>query len=172
MDNTALLIIDVQMGLFSRSTPIYNANKLLENINQLITRAHQTGAPVFFIQHSNKKTLIKGSRNWEIHPRLIPSDEDLIIQKCHGNAFKKTTLRSELESKRIKKLVIAGLVTQGCVKATCIGAKDLGYMVNLVRDGHSNYSKDAAKIIEEWHQRLGEAGVELMSTQEITFQEE
>jgi nicotinamidase-related amidase len=70
------------------------------------------------------------------------------------------------------RLVITGLVTHGCVKATCIGAKDLGYKVVLVRDGHSNYRKDAAKIIEEWNQRLGDGGVELLSTHEISFQEE
>jgi nicotinamidase-related amidase len=172
MDDTALLIIDIQMGLFNRSTPIYNAQQLLGNINQLIARAHHNDSPVFFIQHSNKKTLIKGSRNWEIHPHIKPSDKDLIIHKRHGNAFRETVLRSELESKNVMKLVITGLVTHGCVKATCIGAKDLGYKVVLVRDGHSNYSKNAAKIIEEWHQRLGEVGVELMSTQEIDFQEE
>jgi hypothetical protein len=35
--NTALLVIDVQKGLFEKSIPIYDAEKLLENINHLMT---------------------------------------------------------------------------------------------------------------------------------------
>ena len=75
-----------------------------------------------------------------------------MIHKLHGNAFERTNLKDILEFKGIKGVVITGLVTQGCVRATCIGANSLGYRVILVEDGHSNYSKDADKIIEEWNQ--------------------
>lgn len=35
--NTALLIIDVQSELFQKSSPIYKAKELLENIQALLT---------------------------------------------------------------------------------------------------------------------------------------
>ena len=35
----ALLVIDVQQGLFKKSAPIYMADRLLENINALANRA-------------------------------------------------------------------------------------------------------------------------------------
>src|SRR5512140_786860 len=57
---TALLVIDIQKGLFEKSTPIYKAELLLKNINTLINKARQEGIPVFFIQHSSSKTLEKG----------------------------------------------------------------------------------------------------------------
>jgi nicotinamidase-related amidase len=41
MNNMALLVIDVQQGLFKKKTPIYKADELLQNIISLVDRAHQ-----------------------------------------------------------------------------------------------------------------------------------
>jgi len=86
----ALLIIDVQQGLFEKSTPIYKADALLKNIGTLVDRAHRAGAPVFYVQHSDKRFLVKGSDRWQLHPRLHPLDTDHIIHKQHGNASEDT----------------------------------------------------------------------------------
>jgi nicotinamidase-related amidase len=166
---TALLVIDVQQGLFKRSTPIYQAEVLLKNINTLVERAHCASTPVFYIQHSNQKILLYGSQDWKIHPALHPLETDGVIHKLHGHAFEETSLKEELDSRDIGKVVVTGLVTQGCVRATCIGAEELGYKVVLASDAHSNYHKQAAKIIEEWNQKLGEKTVELKSTGVIDF---
>ena len=169
---TALLIIDVQRGLFVKSTPIYKADALLKNIGALVDRAHRAGAPVFYVQHSDKRALVKGSDDWQLHPNLHPLDTDCIVHKLHGNAFEATTLGQELSAKNIGSVVIAGLVTHGCVRATCLGAKELGYRVILAQDGHSSYSQQAAKLIEEWNQTLSEKMIELKSTHEIRFHSE
>ena len=166
---TALLVIDVQKGLFEKSIPIYDADKLLENINHLIDSAHQSGVPVFFIQHSNNTALPEGSDAWRIHPQLQPAACDYIIHKRHPNAFEGTTLGKELGSRQIKSLVITGLVTHGCVKATCIGAHELGYKVILVKDGHSNFHRKAREVIDEWNQKLSQGFVELKATHEIVL---
>lgn len=165
----ALLVIDVQQGLFEKSTPIYRAGELLQNIQTLIERAHGSDTPVFFIQHSNDSFLAYGSAGWQLHPQLQPTETDLLIHKQHGNAFEKTPLRQELEARHIKTVVVTGLVTHGCVKATCLGAKELGYQVILVSDAHSNFHKKAASMVEEWNQKLSEAGVELCPTQAVQF---
>jgi len=93
----ALLVIDVQQGLFERSTPIYNAEQLLHNLNALIRGARRAGVPVFFIQHANKSTLVEGSGAWQLHPQIQPLRTELIIHKQHGNAFEETVLQEELE---------------------------------------------------------------------------
>jgi nicotinamidase-related amidase len=164
----ALLVIDVQKGLFKKSTPIYEAEQLLGNINTLIRRAERAGAPVFYIQHANKM-LVGGTDDWELHPELERLQTGVAIHKRHGNAFQDTNLREELESRGIRQVVITGLVTHGCVRATCIDAKGQGYEVILVRDGHSSYSKQAAKLIAEWNEKLSEGTVELRVTEEIAF---
>lgn len=68
--NTALLVIDVQQGLFERSTPVYQAKTMLDNINFLVDSAHQMGVPVIYIQHSNEKTLKLGTPEWKFHPEI------------------------------------------------------------------------------------------------------
>ncbi len=165
----ALLVIDVQQGLFEKSTPIYKAEQLLHNIHALVDRAHLSGVPVFYVQHSDLKSLVKGSPEWQLHVQLEPLNKDFIIHKQHGNAFEDTALDESLRARNIPTLVVTGLVTHGCVRATCIGARQLGYRVILVKDAHSSFSKQAPQLIEEWHRKLEAMGVELLETAEIAF---
>lgn len=158
----ALLVIDVQQGLFRKSTPIYRAEPLLNTIATLIDRAHAAGALVVYIQHASAKVLPFGSADWQLHPRLHPGEGDLVVHKHHGNAFEDTSLHAELAGRGVGRVVVTGLVTHGCVKATCLGGLELGYEVVLAEDGHSSYSKDAARLIEEWNRKLGAAGAQVV----------
>lgn len=166
---TALLVIDVQQGLFEKTTPIYQSNRLLENLCTLIERAHRAGAPVIYIQHNNTSFLAPGAAGWQLHPGLSPLPAEPVIQKRHGNAFEDTTLAAELAVRRVGALVVTGLVTHGCVKATVEGALALGYRVTLAADGHSNYHKQAAGVIEEFNRMLEAGGAEVRNTSEIEF---
>lgn len=168
---TALLVIDVQQALFSRPTPIHLADKLLNNINTLIAKWDQAGGLVVYIQHSNKNMLVKDTPDWEIHPEIKIIKAGSRIYKQHGNAFEQTELHDLLSSRGMDQIVITGLVSQGCVMRTCRGALSLGYQVILVEDGHSNYSKDAAGIIQEWNQQLADEGAILLATDRITLKE-
>ena len=168
-ENVALLVIDVQKGLFHRVHPIYKAEELLENINSLVNRCHENGVPVYYIQHSNKSSLVEGSEAWELHPEIQPEDADVIIHKRYGSAFQDTPLAEELTKKGVSIIVITGLVTHGCVRATCLGALDLGYKVILVADGHSNFNKNATKYIKKWNKVLQRNGAELLMTEEVQF---
>jgi nicotinamidase-related amidase len=166
---TALLVIDVQQGLFRKSTPIYRAEPLLNTLTTLIERCRAAGVPVIYIQHASDKVLPFGSADWQLHPRLRPSEKDLIVHKQHSNAFEGTPLHILLVERGVGNVIVTGLVTHGCVKATCLGALALGYAVTLAEDGHSSYSKDAAQLIQEWNHKLGEAGVMVAPASQIAF---
>jgi nicotinamidase-related amidase len=168
-NKTALLVIDVQRDLFAKSTPIYLAQGLLANINRLVERAHSAGAPVVFVQHGNDKTLLEGSEGWQLHQALHPAATDTMVRKTHGNAFEETPLDSLLKERGVTGVVICGLVTHGCVKATCLGALELGYRATLASDVHSSYSKDAARLIEEWNGKLGQAGARVAASADVAF---
>jgi nicotinamidase-related amidase len=168
-DGMALLVIDVQTALFERSTPIYKADDLLRNIMTLIQRAREAGTPVFYVQHANEKLLPEGSEGWQLHPQLQAVPPDALIHKCHGSAFQETQLKEFLDVRNVGTLVITGLVTHGCVKATGQDALKQGYTVILTEDAHSSYSKDAARLIEEWNGKLGEAGATVLPTEEVDF---
>lgn len=167
--DTALLVIDVQRGLFKKSTPIYQADELLKNIGALVDRAHRAGAPVFYVQHSDKRDLSEGSEGWQLHPQLHPTDTDHVIHKRHASAFQETDLEKALEARHIKSLVVTGLVTHGCVRATCIDAHRRGYKVILVKDGHGNFHKHAAELVKEWNQKLSERGIQIKPARETDF---
>jgi nicotinamidase-related amidase len=169
MSTTALLVIDVQRELFAGSTPIYQAEALLANINLLVERAHAAGAPVVYIQHSSPKHLLLESDGWQLHPALRPTDIDLMVRKTEGNSFEQTTLDADLKERGVMQVVVTGLVTHGCVKATCLGALELGYKAILVSDAHSSRSKDAARLIEEWNEKLGKAGATVVCARDVVF---
>jgi nicotinamidase-related amidase len=166
---SALLVIDVQRALFKKSAPIYQGGQLLARINHLVERAREAGAQVIYIQHANDSFLAAGTEGWQLHSELNVEDRDLIIHKSHGNAFEATTLEEELEAQGIKHIIVCGLVTHGCVQATCLGGLKEGYRVTLVDDAHSSWSKDAAQKIIEWNQKLAGLGVEVKSSREIEF---
>lgn len=167
--NTALLVIDVQRGLFAKSTPVYHGQQLLDTINGLVARAHEAGAPVAFVQHENESYLAPGTDDWQLHSSLEPLQGDLRIRKRHGSSFQDTDLKAELAARGVTRVVIAGLVSHGCVKATCEDALRLGYETVLVRDGHSSYSRDAAQLIETWNQRLELEGAAVVLASEVEF---
>jgi nicotinamidase-related amidase len=127
---------------------------------------------VYFIQHSNKKTLLEGSDNWKFQPGLNVAKDDFVIPKIHGNAFKDTILKQEVDSHGIRNIVITGLVTNGCVRATSIAGYELGYRVILVEDGHSSYIKGASTLIQDWNRKLGQDYVDLYPASEISFSDE
>ena len=165
----ALLVIDVQKGLFDRPTPIYQADLMLANIKTLIQGARRAQVPVLFIQHSNETPLKYGSASWQLHPAIQPLPGEAIIHKLEGNAFLGTNLGPELEKRQITSLTVCGLVTHGCVKATTLGALEAGYQVLLVSDAHSNFSKDAPKLVKKWNQILSQKGARLAETRDVTF---
>jgi len=166
----ALLIIDVQRGLFSKPIPVYNADELLDNILDLVDRAHAAGVSVIYIQHCNEKTLIKGSGSWQLHRRLHAEAEDIRLFKENSNAFTETELSDILISRGVEWIVACGLVTHGCVESTCLGGLKEGYQVLLAGDAHSNFSKDAAKLIKKWNKLLADKGVVVEDTADISFQ--
>lgn len=177
LSNTALLIIDLQEGLFLDSeNPIYEENQLLETIEGLIERAHSTDAPVFFIQQCGKKghLLEAGTPTWQIHHKIKHSDSDVIIHKRTPDSYHETNLQNELDARGIRKLVITGIHTAYCVDTTCRRAYILGYDVVLVKDGHSTVDTDflgAAKTIEHHNEVMGYRFADVIPAADIDFNE-
>jgi len=166
---TALLVIDVQKGLFEKGTPVYNADQLVDNIRGLVDKAHAAGAAVFFIQHCTEGDLARNSHGWELHARLQPTQKDHYLFKEKSDSFEETDLDEKLKALGIENVVVTGLVTHGCVKNGCLGAKEHGYHVTLVGDGHSSFSAKASKLIEEWNEKLSAEGVLVKPATEISF---
>jgi nicotinamidase-related amidase len=169
--NTALVIIDVQMGMFDEDEPVYNGEKLLQTLSGLIDRARQTDVQVVYIQHNNKR-FVEGGPAWPIHPSVTPLAGDVIVQKRTPDSFHKTNLGDELEKLGIKHLVVGGIQTEYCVDTTCRRAHSLGYDITLVEDGHSTWDNKhitAEQVIAHHNATLDGWAVTLKPAKDIQF---
>ncbi|TJY40987.1 cysteine hydrolase [Cohnella pontilimi] len=157
--DTALLVIDVQVGMFSEAYPIYDGDGLLDRVNRLIVQARTSQVPVIYVQHNEEagEQLETNTPDWQIHPAIAPAPGDLIIQKRTPDSFNETNLQHELESLGIKKLVLTGMQTDFCVDATSQRAHRLGYEVTVAEDAHSTFSQgdqSAEQIILQYNEQF------------------
>jgi len=174
MNDTALLIIDMQVGNFSEPNPIFKADELLAKVKSLVAKARSAKIPIVYIQNNGRKGDPDeyGTQGWKIHPSIATIEGNLVIQKRTPDAFHETNLHRELESRGIKRLVFAGLQTEYCVDTTCRRAFSLGYEVILVKDAHSTWdssSLTAQQIIEHHNSVLGGWFATLKNEIEIEF---
>jgi len=174
MSDTALLIIDMQVGNFSHPDPVYKGDELLEKVKNLIARARSVQIPIVYVQNNGGSgdPDAYDTPGWEIHPSIARVERDVVVQKQTPDAFHKTNLHSELESRGIKELVIAGLQTEYCIDTTCRRAFSLGYTVTLVKDAHSTWNSShftAQQIIEHHNRVLGGWFATLKNEREIEF---
>jgi len=62
----------------------------------------------------------------------------------------------------VSTLVLCGLVSNGCVRATCLGGMELGYRVILAADAHSSWRRETAQIIASVNAEMLEQGAEVL----------
>ena len=172
--DTALLVIDVQNGMFADDDSVFQGDLLLATIHDLVGRARAAGVPVIHVQHHGGPghPLQPGSEAWRIHPAIAPVDGELVVGKREPDCFFETTLQRELADRGINKLIVAGIQTELCVDTTCRRAASLGYETTLVTDGHSTWDSrtlSAAQIIAHHNDTLNGWFVTPKSASQIVF---
>ncbi|GAC1354693.1 MAG: cysteine hydrolase family protein [Ktedonobacteraceae bacterium] len=145
MNNTALLIIDTQVGLIE---PAYKGKEVLDNINILLAQARAAHTPVIYVQHDGPQGhgLEVGTPAWSIHPAIAPHPGELIVHKRASDSFYDTILKHELEAQGVQRLVVAGGATEMCVDTTIRRATVEGYDVTLVSDAHTTDDYEGAVL--------------------------
>jgi len=145
MTRTALLVIDVQRGIFTGKRPTPRWPEILERIGALAARAAAAGVPVVYVQHDGAPghRLEVGGEGWQLDPVLARTVPAVVCRKTACDAFFETTLQEELERRGIERLVVAGCMTQFCVDTTCRRAVSLGYDVVLAADAHATADSGA-----------------------------
>jgi nicotinamidase-related amidase len=173
MDDAAFLIIDAQVNMFTEGNSVFEGEKILNTLSRLIAQARTAHLPIIYLQNNGGEgdPDIPGTPGWQIHPAVTPDKGDIIIQKHTPDSFHETNLQSELESRHIHNLIVAGMQTDYCVNATCRRAHELGYGVILVQDAHSTYDDDeltASQIIAQYNDKLREK-IKVKAANNISF---
>jgi len=145
----ALLIIDVQRGLFDPAPRPFEATVVVDRINELSTRAHAAGVPVVFVQHERPEGLLAhGSESWQLEGRLIVRTGDEVIRKTTPDSFHRTGLQELLSQRDISQLVVCGYASEFCVDTTVRRAAAMGYPVLIAADAHTTHDKAHASAAQ------------------------
>lgn len=176
--NTALLVIDVQVGIIDH-VPSNNKDRFLANINNLIAKARAASVPVIYVRHDGGKgdPLEAHTPGWAIHQSVAPAEGEPIVDKRSCSSFYDTPLQMMLMETGISHLIVTGCMTEFCVDTACRHATTLGFDVTLVSDGHATHDNDlfkADQIIAHHNRALygfnsGENTVTVKPAREIEF---
>jgi len=174
MAKQALLLIDIQQGMFGPDEICHQPDRLLANAADLLARARAGGVPVFFVQHCEDAgaALAHRSAGWQIHPKVAPRAGEPVTEKWACSSFYNTDLDQKLRAAGIGSLVIAGLQTEFCVDTASRVAQSLGYKVTLAADAHSTFDNavlTAEKIITHHNRVLSGIVENVVPTAEIRF---
>lgn len=147
----ALLIVDFVMAYLDKDSPLYaGAEDALASNERLLSAARAAGVPVIFTNVVYQtggadgglfykkipalSAFDKGSPLGDFPPTLRPEAGELVISKQFASAFFGTNLAAALRDKQIDTLLITGMSTSGCVRATALDALQHGFAPFVVRD--------------------------------------
>lgn len=142
----ALLVIDVQRGLFDTAPRPDEADAMVDRINALAARARAAGVPVVFVQHEEPppSELAHGSPGWCLERRLVVESTDAHVRKTTPDSFLRTDLGALLERWGTEQVVVCGYASEFCVDTTTRRAAALGYPVVIAADAHTTHDKPHA----------------------------
>ncbi len=147
----ALLIVDFVMAYLDETSPLYaNVDLALASNERLLAAARAASIPViftnvvyqpggvdgglFYKKIPSLSVFVQGSPFGAFPPSLEPRDGETIISKQFASAFFGTSLAETLARDGIDTLLITGLTTSGCVRATALDALQHGFAPFVVRD--------------------------------------
>lgn len=144
MNQTALLLVDVQQGFDEPYWGRRNNPQAEANMARLLAWQRGLGAPVFHVKHNSvnpASPLFPGKAGNAIHRAVTPLAGEPVIEKNVNSAFIGTDLQAQLQAAGIRNLVVVGLTTDHCVSTTVRMAGNLGFNVVLVSDATATFDK-------------------------------
>ncbi len=147
----ALLMIDFCQGYFDPSCDLYSGvEDALASALRVRTKARAAGIPVILTNVVYHPTAIDGGRFYEKaaplrhflagNPMgawpagLVPHTDELVISKQYPSAFFGTSLASTLTALGIDSVLLTGLTTSGCIRASCVDAMSHGFRTTVIAD--------------------------------------
>jgi maleamate amidohydrolase len=147
----ALILIDFVQGYFDPECDLYSGvEDALASALRVREAASAADVPVILTNVVYHPQALNGGRFYEkakplryflegspmgAWPQgLEPRPEELVVSKQYPSAFFGTSLASTLTSLGIDSVLLTGLTTSGCVRATCIDAMSHGFRTAVVEE--------------------------------------
>ncbi|WP_426339182.1 cysteine hydrolase family protein [Pseudoduganella sp. S-14] len=144
MQNTALIIVDMQVGMSWPGPGERNNHQAEQVIAGLLGRWREHGAPVVHIRHMSRtpgSPFWPGQRGAEFQPALAPEANEHIVEKNVPDAFINTGLERWLHARGISSVLLVGVSTNNSVEATARTAGNLGFKTYVAADGCYAYAQ-------------------------------
>lgn len=147
----ALVLVDFAHAYFDPECPLYaEVDDALASALRIRELAHELGIPVVLTEVFLQKGGINGGRFFEkarplgafitgkstaaFAKGLEPREDEIIISKQYPSAFFGTSLASTLTAMGVDNVVLTGLTTSGCVRASCVDSMSHGFITTVVAD--------------------------------------
>jgi nicotinamidase-related amidase len=150
----ALLVIDMQVDFLTPSFPLYVAGgpAIVPAVHQVIERARSANVTIVHVKRQHRPTgvdidlsrqelfaqtgglLVAGTTGAQEVSPLEPATTDLTVVKTRWSAFFGTNLDLLLRRLQIHELVLTGVQTPNCIRATATDALSLDYVTTVLSD--------------------------------------
>ncbi|WP_137121195.1 isochorismatase family protein [Segeticoccus rhizosphaerae] len=147
----AVLAIDMMRAYFDEQSPFcLPSTSCLDSASRVLAAARATGvlvvhtrveygpkgvdAGVFLRKVGGLAQLIGPGPMSELMPQVAPADGELVVVKQYASAFFGTSLASTLVSAGVDTVVVLGVSTSGCVRASAVDALQYGFVPLVVRE--------------------------------------
>jgi maleamate amidohydrolase len=150
----ALILIDFAQAYYDPSAPLFGGDgcrHALDSALRLRAIAHSCRLPVvltevkyrkggadggvFFRKAPPLSCFVEGEATQAFADELTPRDDEYVVTKQYPSSFFGTSLAASLTSAGVDTLVLTGVTTSGCVRATCVDSMSHGFVTLVVREG-------------------------------------
>ncbi|QFU84627.1 isochorismatase family protein [Natronorubrum aibiense] len=150
-DRPALLVIDLINAFTDPDTSLgSDVADVLEQTERLLAAFREHDLPRYFTTVAFEESygdagrfiekvpalreLRLGTEAVEVDDRIEPVGDERVILKKYASAFFGTDLETELTTQRVDTLVLAGVTTSGCIRATAVDSLQHGYRTIVPED--------------------------------------
>jgi nicotinamidase-related amidase len=152
----ATVFIDLQVDFFSHERLRRNRKLLTSNANALATSARRYGSPVIWVKQihaadlhdaslevkrGSHRIVIDGTEGAGLLPELQLLHSDSVLIKKRYSAFFRTDLDAILVRHACKTIIVAGINTHACVRATVVDAYQRDYGVWIASECVDSYDE-------------------------------
>ncbi|WP_439623111.1 hydrolase [Shinella sp.] len=168
---TAVVVIDLQMGVVNRKTVPHAAATVVANTARLLAKAREVGIKpilVYVDSSSDGNDFVKPDCDRPTSRDGLPADysvlaseldrqpEDLVVMKRNWGAFYGTDLELQLRRRGYTTIILCGIATEFGVESTARDAFERGFNQVFVSDAMTAFSQISHdNAIERIFPRLG-----------------
>jgi nicotinamidase-related amidase len=162
----ALLVVDMCRGFIDTSSPLgFECKELIQANIVLVDRFREMNLPIIFTTTIYRDVseasvfrskipalniLKPGSEETSFLKELSPSSNELLVEKKFASAFFQTNLADELSKMNVDSIIVSGVTTSGCVRATALDSLQNNFLTTVAEDcvGDRNQNAHRANLFD------------------------